>query len=290
MSVRISEAGLKKDESIKLLRAELSCIDDRKLLKGVLSLNERERKLKVRVLLYLREIDRRRLYLELGYSSMFEFCTERLGYTRSSACRRIKAARCTGRYPETAVMLYSGEVSISTVAMISGIINRENRRELLNRIRGRSYREAEEELSRYRPVRRTPERIRTVFTHKPEKREITPSTPDVGSGEKSVDMNKMNGNPEEDEDKDKNINVEKNYRLQFMVKEKTMDKINRAKSLLSTKYPKGINLELLFDELLDNYLEENDPERRKVSFIILSTPKAVPGLRAPRPFDRIKSS
>jgi len=190
---------------------------------------------------------------------MFVFCTEHLGYSRSAACRRIKAARCIGKYPEAGVMLQKGEASVSTLAMIAGAINRGNRREILNRIRGRSYREVEEELARRRPVRRAPERIKRVFTLKPENKN-TKSTPYVGSGEKSV--NRSSCSRMVDKRRDKNSKLQKEYRLEFVVNEKTMKKINRAKSLLSTKYPKGINPELLFDELLDNYLEENDPERR----------------------------
>jgi len=259
VSVQVSENISEREERIRMLRAELQGIENNKLLEQIRSLNEKENKLKVMVLMYLREMDRRRLYLELGYPSMFVFCTEHLGYSRSAACRRIKAARCIGKYPEAGVMLQKGEASVSTLAMIAGAINRGNRREILNRIRGRSYREVEEELARRRPVRRAPERIKRVFTLKPENKN-TKSTPYVGSGEKSV--NRSSCSRMVDKRRDKNSKVQKEYRLEFVVNEKTMKKINRAKSLLSTKYPKGINPELLFDELLDNYLEENDPERR----------------------------
>jgi len=261
VSVQVSENISEREERIRMLRAELQGIENNKLLEQIRSLNEKENKLKVMVLMYLREMDRRRLYLELGYPSMFVFCTEHLGYSRSAACRRIKAARCIGKYPEAAVILQKGETSVSTLAMIAGVINSENRQEILNRIRGRSYREAEEELARRRPVRRAPERIKTVFTLKPENKN-TKSTPDVGSGEKSAGSSAENRIPERSGEKKGNMKVQKEYRLEFVVGEKTMKKINRAKSLLSTKYPKGIKLELLFDELLDNYLEENDPERR----------------------------
>ena len=58
------------------------------------------------------------------------------------------------------------------------------------------------------------------------------------------------------------VKAEKEYRLEFMVNEETMDKINRARSLLSGRYPQGIGLELLFDTLLDSYLDRKDPGRR----------------------------
>lgn len=97
-----------------------------------------------------RKMDRRWLYLELGYPSMFAFCTEHLWYSRSAVCRRIRAARCIGKYPEAAVMVASGETRVYTLAMISGVLNRDNRRDILNRIKGGSQREAQEELARRR--------------------------------------------------------------------------------------------------------------------------------------------
>ncbi|MBD3179593.1 MAG: DUF222 domain-containing protein, partial [Candidatus Latescibacteria bacterium] len=262
VSVQVSEEISGKIESISMLRAELQSIGSRKLLENLASYNDRERKLKARVLLYLWEIDRRKLYLEEGYSSMFDFCTGQLGYSRSAACRRIKAARCMGKYPEIALMLSNGELSVSTAALISGIINPANRQEVLSRVRGRSYREAEEEVARFRPVPRRPERIKPVFTLRPKVRESKESTPDVGSGKKSVGCSSSDRSVRESREMEEGARVEKEYRLEFMVDEKTMEKIQKAKSVLSNKYPKGVNLELLFEVLLENYLDHNDPERR----------------------------
>jgi len=260
VSVQLKEEISGKADRIRKFRVELQSINNKKLLEGITTLDRRERKLKVIILLYLREVDRRSLYLELGYSSMFDFCTERLRYTRSSACRRIAAARCIGRYPRAAAMLYAGELNVSTLFLISKVINPGNCGDILNRIRGKSYREAEEELARRRPVRRRPEKIKTVFTIKPQKEEDKGSTPNVGSGEKSVD--RTTEWKRSDKSKHRNMKVAKEYRLEFMVGEKTMKKIKKAKSLLSTKYPEGVKLEVLFDQLLENYLEENDPDRR----------------------------
>jgi hypothetical protein len=58
------------------------------------------------------------------------------------------------------------------------------------------------------------------------------------------------------------LSWEQKYRLEFMVDADTMEKIERAKPLLSTKYPKGVALETLLGELLESYLERNDPDGR----------------------------
>lgn len=52
-----------------------------------------ERKLTAKILEYLREVERRNIFLEMGYPSLFEFCTKELGYAEGSAHRRISAMR-----------------------------------------------------------------------------------------------------------------------------------------------------------------------------------------------------
>ena len=45
------------------------------------------------MLLYIGEIDRRKLYLEHAYPSMFAFCTKRFRMSEAVAAKRIRAGR-----------------------------------------------------------------------------------------------------------------------------------------------------------------------------------------------------
>jgi hypothetical protein len=51
----------------------------------LLRLRAGERRLEVRILRGLIELDRRKLYLDWGYASLFAYCVDRLGYCESSA-------------------------------------------------------------------------------------------------------------------------------------------------------------------------------------------------------------
>ncbi len=42
---------------------------------------------------HLSEISKRRLHIELGFSSLFEYCVKRLGLSEGSTWRRIQVAR-----------------------------------------------------------------------------------------------------------------------------------------------------------------------------------------------------
>ena len=246
MSISSSIIPQKTEDLFRKLRCELQRLKAKNLLGNLDSLNEQERKLKVKVLLYLREIDRRKLYLEQGYSSMFDFCVKYLKYSESTAVRRIKAERALGRSRRIINMLLSGEMTITGLSKIEPICKPENTEAILEKASGCSCRELDILKARHCPSEPEPEKVRPVFV----KTELEIKSNDGGK--------KFTANAEA-----ASTVLEEKYRLEFSVSAEVMNKIKRAKSLLSTKYPKGVKLETLLEELLDNYLEKNDPDRRE---------------------------
>jgi len=105
----------------------------------------------LKVLHFINDLDRRKSFLEMGYSSVLDYCVRKLGYSRSGAGRRIQAARCARRYPEVFGMLRTRELSPGTAALIESILTDDNKDEILSRIRGASHREIERVVSEYRP-------------------------------------------------------------------------------------------------------------------------------------------
>ena len=63
------------------------------LLAKTRALVSEERKLTALVLGHLQEVEHRRLHLELGFSSLFDFCLRELGYSENEANSRISAMR-----------------------------------------------------------------------------------------------------------------------------------------------------------------------------------------------------
>ena len=74
-------------------------LSDDELLNQIPSLLGSERQLLTRLILYLAEVEDRRLHLRAGYSSMFEFCTEKLRLSEGESFRRLTAARLSRRFP-----------------------------------------------------------------------------------------------------------------------------------------------------------------------------------------------
>ena len=97
----------------------------------------------VQVLRYLAEVDRRDLYVDRGYSSLFSFCVEALGLTEDQACRRIRAVRAAAKAPEVLPLLESGELHLTGVSRLSKYMNEDNAHQLIERARNKSKKEVE---------------------------------------------------------------------------------------------------------------------------------------------------
>ncbi len=80
----------------------------------------------------------------------------------TSAWRRVAAARVINKYPVLAVMLFEGRTNLSVLAIISKIINKTNCEDIIKIINNKSYREAEQLLSVYRPVPKIRDRIKVI--------------------------------------------------------------------------------------------------------------------------------
>src|SRR5687767_13481427 len=75
---------------------------------------------------HLAELDRRKLYLGLGYASLFEYCRDHLHLSDGSAFRRYTAARLLARFPAIEQHLASGTLSLKRVTMLRNVLTPEN--------------------------------------------------------------------------------------------------------------------------------------------------------------------
>lgn len=121
-----------------------------------------ERAMTIAVLHDLNEVERRRLYLDLGCGSLFDYCVRKLKYSSSAAARRIQAARCIRRLPVVLKLLQANEISLTTVGSIAPILNTQNCETILKRVRGVSCRNVERIVCEYRPPVAMRDKVRPV--------------------------------------------------------------------------------------------------------------------------------
>lgn len=81
-----------------------------------------ERKITNEILKLVRLADERRLHLELGFSSLFDWMTRGLGYSESAAQRRISSARLAGAVPAALEKIETGAVNLTTLAKAQTVI------------------------------------------------------------------------------------------------------------------------------------------------------------------------
>jgi 5-methylcytosine-specific restriction endonuclease McrA len=214
------------------------------------ALVRQERHLTLQVLHHLIEIDRRKLYLPYGYSSLFTYCVRRLGYSESAALRRVRTARCIREHPDIGDLLESGDLTLSTVSKLTGVLTADNKNRLLSEVRGKSQREVGEVLSRYRPERAQPDRVRPVSVW----------TPSLGDGCK--ESYRRSGGKKLTTADANGMSLEQRYRIEFTATREFMRKLQTMKALLYLRYPCGIGFAELFELTMDRYIDRNDPDKR----------------------------
>lgn len=144
------------------MRLDLSNIKDIDLVSRTKTLRDTEHLSMIELLQHLIETERRKLDLDLGYSSLFDYCVNYLEYSASAAGRRIQAARCIRRFPVVLDMLEKHELSLSTISQIEPILTDDNCTSILERVRGISHREVEKIACEYRPPIKFRDRVRPV--------------------------------------------------------------------------------------------------------------------------------
>jgi hypothetical protein len=97
----------------------LKHLTDKTLLIDTKALVARERELLTKILHHLKEIDKRKLYSDLGYSSLYDYCIRDLGYSEGSAHRRIQTCRLLAVMPEIENKIETGLLSLTNISQAS---------------------------------------------------------------------------------------------------------------------------------------------------------------------------
>jgi len=183
-----------------------------------------ERKILTQILRDLREVESRKLFAQMGYPSLFEFCVRELQYSEGSAQRRISAMRLIRELPEIENKIASGDLSLSVVSQAQSFfrnqakmqtpININEKLKLLTTLEKTSTRECERKLLALDPRSIKPDFVRAI-------------TPELTE-------------------------------LRFTVGQDFMNKITRIKNLLSHKNP-NIETQAVLAQALDHWLIKLDP-------------------------------
>jgi len=112
------------------------------------------------------EADFTKFYLELGYSSLFEYLHQGQGISAATVSNLITVARKSVKIPEMMEAIASGEVGLAKLRKVSAVINSENKSEWIEKSKKLSCRELEKEvakISTYKPRRDFWQRINADY-------------------------------------------------------------------------------------------------------------------------------
>lgn len=154
----------------------LSQLPSHALTARLYELRKQERTLLVEFLEYLAELDRRRLYLELGFSSTFAYLTEHLGYTGSAAFRRMTAARLATSFPVVLDYLGDGRLCLTTLVELRDVLEPDRLGEILDRAAGRTEAQVRELVAALKPREPPPDLLRRLPGSKPAEPATLPDT------------------------------------------------------------------------------------------------------------------
>ncbi len=132
----------------------INVLSDRELLLNTKKLVKEEKNLTLKVIEHLEEISKRKLFSDLKYPSLFEYCVYELGYSRDEAYRRIDAMKTSKKIPEIKKELASGNLNLSTINLMSDFLRasekkniKVNSQEIVAQIKDKSKKEVENILA-----------------------------------------------------------------------------------------------------------------------------------------------
>jgi hypothetical protein len=118
----------------------------------------------------LGEVDRHRVFLELGYTSLFSYCVQALGLSENVAVNFIAVSRKAREVPELQAALDGGVLGVSKAKKIVPVLSPQNPTEWIAKASSMSCRSLEREVVKVAPREATPERIRPVSEDRAELR------------------------------------------------------------------------------------------------------------------------
>ncbi|MBI1862179.1 MAG: HNH endonuclease [Deltaproteobacteria bacterium] len=116
-----------------------------------------------RVLDYLGEVDRRRLWLKEGYASLYDFCIRYLGYSEGETHRRIQACRLSQKVVEVKPLLENGTLSLTSLTLLSPVLEKSNAQDLLPKVINKPSREVADILAKEFPEKIQKEILKIVL-------------------------------------------------------------------------------------------------------------------------------
>lgn len=147
----------------------LKHLSDNTLRKDSLHAAAKEKAATAILLHHIKEVDRRKLYSDWKYSSLFDWCVKELGLCEGSAQLRITAARTLKDIPEIEKKIEQGSLTLSSISQVNQFCRQNDiedikeKKNLLKQVENLSKNETEKKLfeisGKEKPAKETKKRL-----------------------------------------------------------------------------------------------------------------------------------
>jgi hypothetical protein len=176
------------------------------------------------------EVDRRRLYLGEGFSSLFTYCMSALHLSEHAAYGRIEAARAARRFPIILELLHCGDITLTAIGLLRPHLTAENHRDVLDRARHQPKQAIELIVAALHPRPDAPTIVRGVRTPNELKSAESPATASQSTTvEPPANARRYEVKP---------LTPER-YKIQFTVDRATYEQLRRVQDLMRHALPSG---------------------------------------------------
>ena len=187
----------------------------------------------------LAEFDGRKLYLGLGFTSIYSYCAARLHLADGAAYRRVEAARASRRFPVLLDMLRDGRLCLATAALIGPKLTAGSAEGLFEEAAFKSKREVEKLLARHHPQPPVPSVVRKLPGRKqPE----SPAPMITTEAEQPLDLSSSHA-PATSQPPSRRPVVaplsEAHYKLQVTISTTAHDRLRQIQDLMRHRVPNG---------------------------------------------------
>ena len=226
-----------------------------------------ENKILARSLAHISEVHRRNLFLTLGFQSLYEFCLTTLPLSPGSVYRRTQVAKRAQRHPLLLELIARGELNLTAASKICPHLKDCDQDVFIKSFIGKTVSEVIATLANEQDIQESPDLIlrtkdKTIFedpTNNDLKLTQARNEDPVAS---PPPIEKSDPQPDSIGSKPPVIKREKRYAIRFSASEQLKNKLERAKEVMSNKYPNG-KFEEIFEAALDELLKKNAPELKK---------------------------
>jgi hypothetical protein len=280
---------------------EVQQLRDDALIERLATSVRSDRTLAVRLLVEMGEVQARGLHRELGFASLFDFATRKLGMSEGEAGLRIRAAKVGRSFPEALELLARGEVTLTTLSLLAGVLTHESLH-LLQAARGKSKQQVQAILAAHAPKPDAPDSVRRLPSPRAsaraqraaggtvspiQTRDVDGGTDQVGTAAPAQPHAGVTGGASngalpllaQNQPPPKAAAVVQlsanRHKISFTASQRVRDLMQEAEDLRRHRYPAG-DLEPLFERALELLVAEE----KKRKFALTEKPRATTAKRA----------